>query len=108
MPCRFTPSSGRREPSVSTFLPPIEDDALDIQSVGFLHSSSATPRYAYITPKGREDYTTPADVKGNVIDPTRNVEIAVFTNTPSVSPLRPQSSPTPSIFVHGYVSLRCE
>ena len=46
--------------------------------------------------------------KGIVVDPTRNVEIAVFTNTPSVSRLRPQSSPTPSIFVHGYASLRCE
>ena len=75
---------------------------------GYLRLSSATPRCAYITPKGKEDRPPPADVKGNVIDPTRNVEIAVLTNTPSVSPLRPQSSPTPSIFVQGCASLRCE
>ncbi len=42
MPCRCSPSSGRREPPISTFLPPIEDVALAIQSVGFPHSSSAT------------------------------------------------------------------
>lgn len=90
--------------------PPIEEAAAFIPSPrhGNSHLSSATPRYAYDTPKGREDRAPPADVKANVIDPTRNVEIAVLTNTPSVSPLRHQSSPTPSIFVHGYASLRCE
>ena len=36
MPCRRSPSCGRREPSISTFLPPAEDDALAIQSVGSL------------------------------------------------------------------------
>ena len=57
MPCRCSPSSGRREPPISTFLPPIEDVALAIQYVGFLHSSSAThspkpPSSAPQTPMG--------------------------------------------------------
>ena len=73
-----------------------------------MHGISAGGTRSYTTPKGREDYTPSANGKGIVVDPTRNVEIAVLTNTPSVSPLRPQPSPTPSIFVHGCASLRCE
>ena len=39
---RRAPSCTRREPTISTFLPPIEEVALAIQSVGFLYNSSAT------------------------------------------------------------------
>ena len=38
---------------------------------GYLRLSSATPRYAYVTPKGREYRPSPDDVKGNVVAPTR-------------------------------------
>ena len=40
--------------------------------------------------QGREDYTPPADGNARIIDPTRSTEIAVFTNTSSVSRLRPK------------------
>lgn len=36
MPCRRTPSSGRRKPTISALLPPIEEDVIAIQSVGCL------------------------------------------------------------------------
>lgn len=36
MPCRRSPSSGRREPTISALLPPIEEDVIAIQSVGYL------------------------------------------------------------------------
>ena len=39
MPCRCSPSSSRREPSISTFLPPIEEDTLAIQSIGYIYIS---------------------------------------------------------------------
>ena len=39
--------------------------------------------------QGREDLSPSANGKGKIILPTRNVELAVFTNTPSVSRLRP-------------------
>lgn len=38
------PSCTRREPTISTFLPPIEEVALATESVGFLYISSATLR----------------------------------------------------------------
>lgn len=41
---RRAPYCTRREPTISTFLPPIEEVALAIQSVGFLYISSATLR----------------------------------------------------------------
>ena len=40
--------------------------------------------------QGREDLSPPADGNAGIIDPTRSTEIAVFTNTPSVSRLRPK------------------
>lgn len=40
--------------------------------------------------QGREDYTPPADGNAGIIAPTRSTEIAVFTNTPYVSRLRPK------------------
>lgn len=36
MPCRRSPSSGRRKPSISALLPPIEGTVIAIQSVGCL------------------------------------------------------------------------
>ena len=36
MPCRRSPSSGRREPTISGLLPPIEEAVIAIQSVGYL------------------------------------------------------------------------
>lgn len=36
MPCRRSPSSGRRKPTISALLPPIEEDVIAIQSVGCL------------------------------------------------------------------------
>lgn len=36
MPCRRSPSSGRREPTLSALLPPREEDVIAIQSVGYL------------------------------------------------------------------------
>ena len=36
MPCRRSPSSGRRKPTISALLPPIEEDVIVIQSVGCL------------------------------------------------------------------------
>ena len=51
------------------------------------------------------DRPPPADVKGNVIDPSRNVEIAVLTNTPSVCPLRPSHrQPRASLFTATFLS----
>lgn len=40
--------------------------------------------------QGREDLSPPADGNARIIDPTRSTEIAVFTNTPYVSRLRPK------------------
>ena len=40
--------------------------------------------------QGREDLSPSADGNARIIDPTRSTEIAVFTNTPSVSRLRPK------------------
>lgn len=40
--------------------------------------------------QGREDLSPPDDGNARIIDPTRSTEIAVFTNTPYVSRLRPK------------------
>ena len=40
--------------------------------------------------QGREDLSPPADGNAGIIGPTRSTEIAVFTNTPFVSRLRPK------------------
>lgn len=40
--------------------------------------------------QGKEDYSPPADGNARIIDPTLSTEIAVFTNPPSVSRLRPK------------------
>ena len=52
MPCRRSPSSGRRKPTISALLPPIEEDVIAIQSVGCLlyivcdAGPNPKPRYA--------------------------------------------------------------
>lgn len=103
MRCCFVPSFNRTDATLrASFHPPIEDAAVNILT----HSATFVYRLRRcFTPKGRGDFTPSADDKGMIVFPTRNVEIAVFTNTPSVSPLRPQPlQPRASLFT-GHSSL---
>lgn len=90
MPVCFVPSSNRTDAILSaTFFPPTEEEA------AYIPSPSTFPSFivcdAGTSPlQGREDLSPPADGNARIIDPTRSTEIAVFTNTPCVSRLRPK------------------
>ncbi len=90
MPVCFVPSSNRTDAILSaTFLPPTEEEAAYIPSPRHVPSSIVCD--ACSSPlQGREDLSPPDDGNARIIDPTRSTEIAVFTNTPFVSRLRPK------------------
>ena len=82
----------------AAFLPPIEEEAACIPSprhIPFIHRLRR--RYIALAGAERGLYAAGQWQCQDYQVPTRSTEIAVFTNTPSVSRLRPQASPSPSI-----------
>ena len=85
----FLPPFARMPYCHTPFLPPSEEKPPTFQAPGtfpsFIVCDAGTSPF-----QGREDLSPSADGNVRIIDPTRSTEIAVFTNTPCVSRLRPK------------------